>query len=143
MTVQPPAVPRAGHTQEGSCEPFPSSCLACTCWICASSPKTHRLSAEEGRASPYLYDAAVFHHVAMHFLVLCLVLFLLHLGCMLNAKRRKAECRSTLLTPQEQAPRGATCTLSYGKEKTGWDAASASLCPPDNTGQSYNMVLSI
>lgn len=75
---------------------------------------------------PYLYDAAIFHHVAMHFLVLCLVLLLLHLGRMLKAERRAAECSSTLLTLQEQAPEGPPAPSTTWTRPTIWFSASES-----------------
>lgn len=62
----------------------------------------------------YLYDAAVLHHIPMHFLVLSLILLLLHLGRVLDAKRRRAQGGSSPIPPRV-SPRGTTGTLSYGE----------------------------
>lgn len=53
---------------------------ACTC------TRTHTHKGREWRSAPrpHLNHAAVLHHVPVHLLVLCVILLLLHLGCVLQ-----------------------------------------------------------
>ena len=74
--------------------------------LLAPPPNTSPVSSGGDATGSHLDYTAILHNIPMHLLVLCVILFLLHLGCMLHRHAQKwkagseaCSCRVTSPTP--------------------------------------------